>query len=53
MKDDILEILDDHINHIMESINEEKNQSLSQDVRAKFNSMRAELEEQLESAYGE
>jgi hypothetical protein len=51
MKEDILEIIDDHINSILEMINEENDQSLSQETRAKLMLMKSEIEEQLGSAY--
>ena len=51
MKEDILEIIDDHINSILEMINEENDQALSQETRSKLMLMKSEIEEQLESAY--
>ena len=51
MKEDILEIIDDHINSILEMINEENDQALSQETRAKLMLMKSEIEEQLGSAY--
>ena len=48
---EILEILDDHINDLMEMINEENDQALSQEVRAKLLLLKTEVEDQLSSAY--
>lgn len=51
MNEYILEIIDDHINSILEMINEENDQALAQETRAKLMLMKSEIEEQLESAY--
>ena len=51
MKEDILEILDEHINNIMEMINEENDKDLSQEMRSQLMFMKGQIEEQLGSAY--
>ena len=51
MKEDILEILDEHINNIMEMINEENDKDLSQEMRSQLMFMKSQIEEQLGSAY--
>ena len=51
MKEEILEILDEHINNIMEMINEENDKDLSQEMRSQLMFMKGQIEEQLESAY--
>ena len=51
MNEYILEIIDDHINSILEMINEENDKALAQETRAKLMLMKSEIEEQLESAY--
>lgn len=51
MKEDILEIIDEHINVIIEMINEENDKALSQETKAMLVIMRSHVEEQLESTY--
>jgi|TARA_Y100000033_G_scaffold36567_1_gene35422 hypothetical protein len=53
MKEEILEILDDHINNIMEMINEENDKDLSQEMRSQLMLMKGQIEEQLGSTYDE
>ena len=47
MKEEILEILDDHINNIMEMINEENDKDLSQEMRSQLMFMKRQIEKQL------
>ena len=51
MKKDILEILDEHINDMMEMINEENDKDLSQEMRSQLKRMKNQIEEQLGSTY--
>ena len=51
MKKDILEILDEHINDMMEMINEENDKDLSQEMRSQLKRMKNQIEEQLGSVY--